>query len=447
MEQAYTNINSLGLFLIICFGTLSFVLPRRLAFLPLLLTACYVTIGQTVVVSGINLHGVRLIILGGVIRILLRSEYRGFEMNTLDKVFIAWQLSRVLTYSVLYGTIAAFANRMGYALDILGSYLIVRSSVRDIDDVALASRTLAVTVIPLVLIMIFESRTGTNLFAAFGGVPETSQLREPGKITSIISKVRCQGVFRHPILAGSIGAALFTLFAGLWFQKPAKRIAIVGMIGASVITLVSASSGPLLSFCGGIVALGLWPWRKNMRLIRWALVLLFSGLHLLMSQPVWYIMARLGGLFGGTGWHRSYLIDQTIAHFSEWWLIGTQVTVHWMPTGLPVDSSSSDITSQYVYEAVNGGIVTLALFISVIVVAFRQVGRLVRKESTKTNVSSEFFMWALGGALLSHVITFLSVAYFDQSMVFWSLTIAFVASCNPTNESKNRRFVSLTARG
>ena len=37
----------------------------------------------------------------------------------------------------------------------------------------------------------------------------------------------------------------------------------------------------------------------------------------------WYLIAKISDVMGGTGWHRSYLIDQFLGHFTQWCLIGT----------------------------------------------------------------------------------------------------------------------------
>ena len=70
---------------------------------------------------------------------------------------------------------------------------------------------------------------------------------------------------------------------------------------------------------------------------------------------------------GGTGWHRSFIIDAALKHIDEWWLVGTYRTVHWggYPPP-PADPENIDITNQYIVEGVKGGLVRLGLFILVI---------------------------------------------------------------------------------
>jgi hypothetical protein len=64
-----------------------------------------------------------------------------------------------------------------------------------------------------------------------------------------------------------------------------------------------------------------------------------------------------------------------VAHFNEWWLLGTDYTAHWMPTGLDINPDSADITNQFIAEGVQGGLLTMALFIVLLVQAFRTLGK------------------------------------------------------------------------
>ena len=81
---------------------------------------------------------------------------------------------------------------------------------------------------------------------------------------------------------------------------------------------------------------------------------------------------------GGDGWHRSELIDTAIRHFHEWWLLGTQYTMHWMTFSNEIEPGMADITNQYVFEGIKGGVVTLLLFIAIIALSFKAVGLMLK---------------------------------------------------------------------
>jgi hypothetical protein len=146
-----------------------------------------------------------------------------------------------------------------------------------------------------------------------------------------------------------------------------------------------------------------------------------------MKAPVWYLIGRISLITGGTGWHRSEIIDTAIRHFNEWWLVGTKNTAHWMPYVLPSYPNMADITNQFLLIGVNGGILTMVWFILLIVQCFKTIGNALRL-STLTSEKDSFFIWTLGCALIGHVVTFFSIAYFDQMIVFWYLLIGMIAT-------------------
>jgi hypothetical protein len=267
--------------------------------------------------------------------------------------------------------------------------------------------------------MIIEKFTARNFFSVFGGVPEITMIREVS--------LRCQGPFRHPILAGTFGATLMPFFAGLWVKEEVKKsFVIIGILSSTVITFASASSGPALAYIFGIIGFLIWPLRRRMRVIRWGIVSALIALHLFMKDPVWHIIARVSELTGGAGWWRSYLIDQAIRYLNEWWLVGTTYTAHWMPMPLPSDPNHSDITNQYIYEGVSGGLVKLILFVAIIVHCFRAIGFSLQTMK-EMPFSKRILIWSMGVSLVVHVASYFSVVYFDQMIVFWYLLLAMIA--------------------
>lgn len=200
-----------------------------------------------------------------------------------------------------------------------------------------------------------------------------------------------------------------------------------------------------------VVLFGVLGWvcfqqRHFMRRMRWGIVFGLIALHLVMNAPVWHLVARTDIVGGSTGWHRFHLIDQCINRFSEWALLGTTSTAHW---GMGL----GDVTNQYVLEGVRGGAITLGLFLLIIAVAFRDVGRTWRGWSH--NRPSLIMAWALGVCLFVHCMSFIAVSYFGQIIVVWYLVLAMIASLAPAPgapaissamESSRRRGGMLPAR-
>lgn len=420
MQPEVASMSTGSLVFILLMGVLLLGLPRRYALAPLLISGCYMTLGQSLIIGGLHFYLIRIIIFFGFIRILIRGEIFSIKLISIDKILISWVMVNTFLYVTFSGNYATFTERLGGVYNTLGIYLLARVAIRDFDDVILTTKMLGIIVIPLAALFAVEHTTGKNLFSVLGGVPAASEIRN--------GKIRCQGPFVHSILSGTFGATSMPLFVGLWVYNKQHRIIAAGAVLAStVIVITSAASGPFMAYLASIVGLIFWNFRTRMQTFRRVLVFFLVALHLIMKAPIWFLISRLSDITGGGGWYRSALIDAAIHHFDEWWLIGTGYTAHWMPTGVAADPNMCDIVNHFIVQGVNGGMISLVLFIWLIVKCFKTTGAAIRIE-TRYSVPEQFMIWCLGCTMLGHVTSFFSVSYFDQINIFWYMIIAMIAA-------------------
>jgi hypothetical protein len=390
---------------------------RRNAVGAILVTAAFIPLGQEIEVAGLHIYFLRILILVGLGRLLVRHETFGFKLTMVDKLFVGW----VVVGFVCELIRGASAQTFGAVYDTGGIYFIIRFLTKDAGDVLFHLRILAFVGIIIGICMAWETINHQDLFYVFGGVPKVPMERD--------GRFRAQGPFLQTILAGTFGATLFPLMIGLWRNGGrGKRLAIAGAVGSLIITIASASSGPLLTFLAALVGFCLWPMRNKMQLFRRGIVIAIIGLSLVMKAPVWFLIGKISGLTGGGGYYRSYLIDAFIRHFSQWWLIGTSYTANWAIAGivLPNDPNMVDITNHYIAQGIKGGVLGLWLFLAIIVCCFKIVGRAVRF-NTELAVEQKL-LWAFGVCLAAHCTAFISVSYFDQINVFWFWLLAMIAN-------------------
>ena len=411
----------LGLTLLLSMGLLLLVVPRRYALLPVLVLACYMPIAQAVMVGGLHFYMLRILLIFGWLRLLIRGELRWRGLTAIDKAFLGWVLSGLILGSLLWGDMVGLVNRLGYAYDAIGVFFLFRALLRDQEDIIRAFKQLAILASPLAVFMVFEKFTGRNPFFVLGGVPEFDQVRE--------GVVRSQAAFGHSILAGVFGATLVPYFVALWVLGGRSRwLAALGAVASMVITVSAGSSGPVMAYGAGALGLMMWRFRYRMRLVRWGIVAMLAGLQAAMKVPVWWAISHLSLFSGNTAFYRSNLIDKFIMNFADWWLVGTRSTQTW---GFLVGQGpfqSADITNMFVRVGVDGGLLTLVLFLLVIVRCFRGVGVSFRAATTAgESRSSQFTIWALGAALFTHIVAFFDVQYFDQNFVTWCLLLAMVS--------------------
>lgn len=418
--QDTSNINWIALVALLILAYLIWSLPRRLAICPLLIMTCLMPLGQRLVIFGLNFYLFRLMLLVGAFRIVAKGELRQLVVTGTDKIFICWIL-----VSVVFGTLAKpsmelLINRLGDAYNAVGCYFFVRCVLVDFEDFVTSVRTLAWLSLPLAGFMLVEKVTGHNPFSLFGGVPDLTPVRD--------GHIRSQGAFRHAILAGTFGATQWPLFVALWFfRREYRRLAFGAAMACLVIAASASSSGALMALAAGMAGMAMWKFRAFLKVLRRVAIFGLIVLALVMKAPVWYLFDRLGSIIGGTGWYRSFLIDQTIAHFNEWWLFGTTYTAHWAPSGevTPGDPNMMDITNHYIVQGVSGGMLKLILFLAIIVASFKSVGRWLEVEDTEP--PAQLLVWSAGVSLFAHCLSFVSATYFDQIVVVWYWILALIS--------------------
>lgn len=389
-----------------------YLAPRHLAPLAFILMACLVSTAQRLVIAGLDFNFIRVLVLVGAVRVLSRREYSGFRVITTDWLLLAWGVVSVLVFTIQSGDTGGFITMGGKAFEALGVYFVCRALICRMSDLRAMARAIAIVVIPVCGFFFIEKVTGRNPFAALGGVPEVTLVRD--------GRLRCQGPFSHAILAGCFWAALIPMMAALFWEGSTKKfLAVIGCACAVAIIYFCASSTPVLALIVVFAGAILLPVRFYLSQLRWMTVAMLILLHIVMIAPVWHLIARVSAVGGSTGWHRYNLIDNAIERFPEWAFLGTRSTAHW-GWGL------QDITNQYVLEGVRGGFLRLALFVAIVVLCFRSVGRAWRMFKP---YSPDFMMaWAVGVSLAVHCVSFIGVSYFGQITMLWYLTLAMAAN-------------------
>lgn len=410
--------NSAALILLLVCGVATLAVPRRWAPVPLLIGCCYMTIGQVIQIGPLNFQLFRALLAFGVVRVVLRGERNEGRLNDIDKMVIAWGAWVFLAsffHEFAPGSGPVFA--LGAVYNVALPYLLMRIWCRNERELEIMVGAIALLLMPVAIAMWIEKNALHNPFAIFGGVLETPMIRE--------GRVRASGPFAHPILAGTVGATCLPLMAAIW--KSRRSLATLGIAACVAMVLASASSGPLMSLIFGILALYMWRFRSVTRLAMPVLVVAYILLSLAMSRPPYYILNYIDLTGGSTGWHRAYLIESFLAHFQEWLAFGTDRTKHWMPYANGPTPEHTDITNFYISFAIVGGLPALWLVLAMLWRAFTWVGLAA---GTRTGVTSPtgFVAWCLGSALFAHAATSFSVAYFDQSVIFFWAVMSMISS-------------------
>ena len=377
------------------------VLPRGKAIVPFLLAFFTIPIGQVVVLGGFHFTALRVLILTGLVRMASSRKsssgdrYTG-GFNPVDQVVTLWAVSAAIISVLQWREMQALVQSVGVLIDTLGAYLAVRFLIPDGEAMRRTIKVLAVICVINGVCMINEKISHMNVFGLLGGIPLGVTVRD--------GTIRANGVMGY-IWAGTFGGVLIPLFVWLWTEKKSRKAACAGLVGATAMAMTSSASTALLAFAASLVALCSWSLRKQMRPIRWGFVLALVGLHLVMKAPVWALIARVDLTGSSSGDHRYHLVDMTIRHFSDWWLLGYRYYSSW-------GWDSWDLSNQFAAVALTGGLLSLIFYIAIFKRSFGAIG--TARKQVDGDREQEWLLWCLGSSLFANVIAHFGINYMAQ---------------------------------
>ena len=402
----HTVVHPLGLMALACAVLAVLFLPRRHTIIPLLLIAVAIPGAQRIVIASLDFTFIRVVILTILAAASLRGHWRGLRFGTPDLLITLWMVWGILANGMLTGGMDGVVAATGGAINSVGAYFIGRIYIRSGSDMIRLFRWLAIISIPMLFFFMVERMTGHNMFSIFGGVPEETMVRN--------GRLRVQGPFSHPIMAGVFWASLLPCIGALWMGSTKYRSKILlPMFCILFIVINTASSTPVMAVLLGMFGMALYVLRYKLRYLVGATAITLVALHFMMTQPVWHLISRIDLANGSTGWHRYNLIEQAINHFNEWWMYGVEYTGHW-GWGL------QDITNQFVFEGVSGGLLQLLLFTAFLTSVFLSLGKALRNHRGRME---SWLLWGVGVSLFVHCMSFLAVSYFGQLVSLFYLFV------------------------
>jgi len=387
------------------------VLPRNKAIAPFLFAFFIIPIQQVVVLGGLHFTALRFLILAGLVKRVVARKAPSDRFCGVDWAVVLFSISAAVCFCLEYRETGAIVRQAGNLLDTLGGYLVLRFLVPDGEAMRRTFKTLAAVSLVLGICMAYEQVGHRNVFGYVGYLSVEVVVRN--------GRVRSGGTLGC-LHAGAFAGALIPVFFWLWKEGKHRLSAYAGLIGATTMVITSNSSTSVLAFAASIASLAFWPLRSQMRLVRWAFVSVLLGLQLVMKAPVWALIQRINLTGASSGFQRFMLVDMTIRHFSDWWLVGTKEYVTW-------GWESWDLCNQFVSVALTGGLLSLIFYILIFQRCFSAIGKARKLVVGKPD--QELLMWCLGSALFATVIAHFGINYMAQLiMAFFALVACIVVA-------------------
>lgn len=387
-------------------------LPRNKIIVPFLLSFFTIPLGQVIVFAGLHFPVLRILILAGLVRVVmhkkLASEGRfpgGF--NPLDTVVVLWTVSTLVVLSLQWMEVQPFIKFVGDFLDAFGGYAVARFLIPDREALVRAVKVLALVCAIQGVCMLTEQFTRQNVFAFLGANQPTTReghLRAEGALGTLYS--------------GTFAGVLIPLFLWLWTEKRSRMAACLGLSGATLMVFASYASTSWLAYAAGLLGLAFWPLRNQMRLVRWGIVAMLIGLHLVMHGPVWSLIEHIDVTGGSSSYHRYMLVDNCIRHFGNWWLLGYKDYGSW-------GFDMWDLCNQFVVAALTGGLIALILFIMIYSRSFGAIGNARKRVSGDRG--QEWLLWCLGAVMFANAVASFGINYMIQLQTFLFTLLACVS--------------------
>lgn len=333
-----------------------------------------------------------------------------FRWRTLD-VLVA--LSMAVYAGTLFLTTPTdvwIENRGGFVMDTFFAYIAVRLIVVDRAAFEWVARTIALIVLPLAALAAIECATSWSPYAELGKycpwAPNRGSVHQER-----FGYFRAEGPFGETIMLGLFFTVTFAIIWTLRLgPKPWRSMAYVSGAACSIGVLSTLSSGPYLAMFITIGCLLLEQRRWLIKPLLIALLLVCVAIELVSNRHFYDVFADRFALNSGTAWYRSELFEVAIRQLPNYWLQGHGLKdPGWGPM---IDGrEKTDGVNDYVVYAVVYGILGLTAYVSVLVVALRNVTRAQRDARSPWRRS---MAWALGSALVGLMVASWTVSIFTQ---------------------------------
>ena len=401
---------------------------------PILFLCCFIAPAQRIIIGSIDFSFLRILMSIAMVHLALSGAWAKYRVHLIDKLFVLSACVPVVL-CLARGQTNMLMFHIGAGGDVVFCYFFARLTINSLEDIRYFATAAAVISVPVALMFMIENLTQRNPFAIFGGVHEITRMRS--------GKLRCQGSFAHPIIAGLWWVTLLPIIVSLWwsrFKSPSCGIlAVVGGICAFAIILFANSSTSTSTVLLLIIMVLLYGLRKSFGYLAWCVLGTCVFLHVISQSGLHHLLfARFSVVAGGTGYHRFRLYDAAMDQFSSWFLIGQSSTRGW---GWHLE----DVTSELVSAALYGGMLGLILYVTFLTWGVRTAWKVVLQSEHDRRL--RFTAYAIGMAMLSLSVNGLGVSYFGQADFLFPYLLGIIPCLQRLSVDPRTRNKTSSAKG
>ncbi len=358
-----------------------------------------------------------VLLLRCLLSVRIRTKFNWISLDT-------WTAFSMVVYvGIVYvtrPTLDSLVNRGGFLMETWFAYLAARLAISSRVELVTTIKWIAIALIPLALLGVYESYTHVKLFEPLVRFCPWIGEKHLKVYELRWGLTRAIGPFSHCILFGCCFAMFLPL---VYYLRHEARLAYFGSVLVVVGGLSSMSSGPWIMIILVFIGLSLEHFKQLVKPIMLSIVMLCIFVGVISNRPFYHVLISYANPLGGAGWHRARMLDVAIMKFSEWWMVGYGgKDPDW---GRYVGMGNTDITNQFILAGVNYGILGVIALCGVLISAFRV---LYTASQRTRDYRLKSLYWALGSGLFSVVIAWQSVSFFGQMRPLFYIVLGLVGA-------------------
>lgn len=342
--------------------------------------------------------------------------------NAMDAWVLAYIFVGILVMGSTLPIRQVLENRAGYVIDAWFAYMVARLCLSDKPAAITAFKWISCMIGPLAVLGVLEM---AGVSQPYAGLERYCPWLPDERITEArFNFTRAKIAFGHPIMAGIAFSLLLPVTHALRKLHGCWRTLAWLFSGSAILGVISSlSSAPYMT---SIFILGCFGMEHFKRLVKPVLICCVIGcvfIGIVSNRPIYHVIASYANPLSGAGWHRAKIIDCAIRDFGDWYLAGSRgQDPGW---GSEVGMAHTDITNEYIIAGVRYGILGVFTFSGMLVAGLRV---LLRTYRTCDDSFLRSCTWALGGTLVTMMITFMAVSIFSQVISLFFSFLGIIAS-------------------
>lgn len=367
----------------------------------------------------------RIVGLSLLLRIVTyRASPPDYRLIWMDILIVADFAGDTIAHFMTGPTATVFERESGQFLTEVVPYFLVRYSLRSREDVFRVFRAITIIAVPLAIVGIFHSLTGSNPYAF---------LREhspwsigPQRVDVRYGMYRADGPFGDKISFGLFFAMALALQIGLLFADRQRIINWVTRAGAICVGIFSAmSTAPIFAAVASLSWVGVRPFRRWLPYVFGGFLAFILLIELYSDRHFYHVLTRLA-MDSRNAYYRIELIEEAFGGGMDGhWIAG----YGYVGVGPGTDNTNfhwrrKDFVNIYIGRLATGGLLSLLPFVALNIYyyfALYKAHRLAR------DFPSHWMIWCFTAGLIGWNVAMMTVGAMQQIQVLYAMLLGVIA--------------------